>query len=269
MTQQALCNKERVKGSLELYSNVLAGGNWKDKKKMAENLNEHIKNVSLFFPVITGTLLSIRNILPWVKECVDRTIIDEAGMIDLHKTFPLLVRSRKAIIVGDPLQIEPVITLSNQRRDDYRQTAFIDRKLTEIDYHRYSPEEEHSATSYHRAAGATGEDNDKGQGICLIEHYRCQPSIIEYCNTIAQYGLEVKTEPVTSLLNSHLVAYHVEGSISRNVNEEEILAVSDVIQHLQKQGYSLQDIGVISPFNVHAMYKISVLFRHLTFMLWL
>jgi hypothetical protein len=28
--------------------------------------------------------------------------------------------------------------------------------------------------------------------------------------------------------------------------------VSDVIQHLQKQGYSLQNIGVISPFNVHA-----------------
>ncbi|MHC5597516.1 MAG: AAA domain-containing protein [Nostoc sp.] len=253
ITQQALCNKERVKGSLELYSNVLAGGNWKDKKKMAENLNEHIKNVSLFFPVITSTLLSIKNILPWVEECVDRTIVDEAGMIDLHKTFPLLVRSRKAIIVGDPLQIEPVITLSKQRRNEYCQTAFLNRGLTEIDYHRYSPEEEYSATTYHRAAGASGEDNDQGQGICLIEHYRCQPSIIEYCNAIAKYGLEVKTPPVTSLLNSHLVAYHVEGSISRNVNQEEILAVSDVIQHLQKQGYSLQDIGVISPFNVHAM----------------
>ncbi|MDZ8185835.1 MAG: AAA domain-containing protein [Nostoc sp. ChiSLP02] len=252
LTQQALCYKERVKGSLELYSNVLAGGNWKDKKKMAENLNEHIKNVSLFFPVITSTLLSIRNILPWVEECVDRTIVDEAGMIDLHKTFPLLVRSRKAIIVGDPLQIEPVITLSNQRRDEYRQTAFLDTGLTEIDYHRYSPEEEYSATTYHRAAGASGEDNDQGQGICLIEHYRCQPSIIEYCNAIAKYGLEVKTPPVTSLVNSNLVAYHVEGSISRNVNEEEVSAVGDVIQHLQKQGYSLQNIGVISPFNVHA-----------------
>lgn len=77
--------------------------------------------------------------LPWVSECVDRTIVDEAGMIDLHKTFPLLVRSRKAIIVGDPQQIQPVITLSEQRRDNYRQTAFLDRGLTDIDYHRYSP----------------------------------------------------------------------------------------------------------------------------------
>ena len=91
---------------------------------MAENLDEHIKYLSLIFPVITVTLLSVRNMLPWTKRCVDRTIVDEAGMIPLHQTFPLLVRSRKAIIVGDLLQIEPVITLSDQRRDNYRQTAF-------------------------------------------------------------------------------------------------------------------------------------------------
>ena len=251
LTQQALRYKDRVKTSLELYSNVISGTG-KDINRMAENLDEHIKNLSLMFPAITSTLLSIRNMLPWVSQCVDRTIIDEAGMIDLHKTFPLLVRSRKAIIVGDPLQIEPVITLSNRRRDNYRQTAFLDKGLTENDYHRYSPEEEYSATTYHRAAGATGEENDKGQGICLIEHYRCQPSIIQYCNAIANYGLEVKTKPVDSLLESHLIAYHVEGNIHNNVNEEEITAVSEIIQHLLTQGYSIEDIGVISPFNVHA-----------------
>lgn len=251
LTQQALCDKDRVKYSLELYSSVILG-TWKDKNKMAENLDEHIKNVSLMFPAITSTLLSIRNMLPWVSECVDRTIIDEAGMIDLHKTFPLLVRSRKAIIVGDPLQIEPVITLSEQRRDNYRQTAFLDKGLTENDYHRYSPEEEYNATTYHRAAGASGEDNDQGQGICLIEHYRCQPSIIQYCNAIANYGLQVKTKPVASLLESHLIAYHVEGNIHNNINEEEITAVSEIIQHLLTQGYSIEDIGVISPFKVHA-----------------
>ncbi len=251
LTYQALCYKESVKYSLKLYSSVLSGTS-KDKDKMAENLDEHIKNVSLMFPIITTTLLSIRNMLPWVSECVDRTIVDEAGMIDLHKTFPLLVRSRKAIIVGDPQQIEPVITLSKQRRKNYRQTAFLERGLTDIDYHRYSPEEEYSATTYHRAAGASGEKNNQGQGICLIEHYRCQPSIIEYCDAIANYGLEVKTKPVTSLLQTNLIAYDVEGKINNNVNEEEVSAVSDLIQHLLNQGYLLEDIGVISPFKVHA-----------------
>ncbi|MEQ8752281.1 MAG: AAA domain-containing protein [Coleofasciculus sp. G1-WW12-02] len=254
LTQQALQHKGHVKSSLELYSSILSG-NRKDKYKMAENLDEHIKALSLMFPVITGALLSIRNMLPWVEECVDRTIVDEAGMIPLHQTFPLLVRSHKAIIVGDPLQIEPIISLSDQRRHNYRQTAFLDRGLTEIDYHRYSPEEEYSATSYHRAAGASGEDNDKGQGICLTEHYRCQHSIIQYCNKIANYGnygLEVKSEPVTPLLESNLIAYHVEGNIKGNVNEEEVDAICDLIQHLCKKGYSLEDIGVISAFRAQA-----------------
>ena len=190
--------------------------------------------------------------LPRISECVDRTIIDEAGMIPLHQSFPLLVRSRKAIIVGDPLQIEPVITLSDQRRDNYRQTAFIDKGLTEIDYHCYSPEEEYSTTTYHRAAGVTGEDGNTGNGIRLMEHYRCQPSIIQYCNAIAGYGLEIKTEPVDSLLESHLIAYDVEGNIRNNVNEEEVTAVCEIIQHLLDQGYSLKDIGVISAFRAQA-----------------
>lgn len=251
LNQQALYNKDRAKQTLELYSSVLSGYR-KDKDRMAENLDEHIKYLSLIFPVVTTTLPSVRNMLPWIEECVDRTIVDEAGMIDQHKTFPLLVRSGKAIIVGDPLQIEPIITLSEQRRDNYGQTAFLDRGLTEIDYHRYSPEEEYSATTYHRAAGASGEDNDQGHGIFLKEHYRCQPSIIQYCNAITNYDLEIKTEPVNSLLDSHLIAYDVEGNIHNNANEEEVTAVGEIIQHLVKQGYSLEDIGVISPFNVHA-----------------
>ncbi|MCG6138333.1 MAG: AAA domain-containing protein [Nostoc sp. LLA-1] len=250
LTQEALQSKGEVKKTLELYSSFLSGA-WKSKYTIAENLDEHIKNLSLLFPVVTSTLLSIRNMLPWVSECVDRTIVDEAGMIDLHKTFPLLVRSRKAIIVGDPLQIEPIISLSNQTRENYRQTSFLDKGLTEIDYHRYSPEED-SATTYHRAAGASGEDNEKSQGICLIEHYRCQPSIIKYCDTIAGYGLEVKTELVDSKLESNLIAYHVEGNSHNKVNQEEVTAVCEIIQHLLNQGYLLEDIGVISPFKLHA-----------------
>lgn len=251
LTQQAFSKKDSVKSSLKLYSNSISS-TWKDIRKMGENLNEHIQNVSLIFPVITTTLLSIRNMLPWVEECIDRTIVDEAGMIDQHKTFPLLVRSYRAIIVGDPLQIEPIITLSKQRRENYLQTAFLDKGLTEIDYHRYSPEEEYSATTYHRAAGANGEDEDKGKGITLREHYRCQPSIIEYCNKIAGYDLEVKTDEESSKLESNLIAYHVEGNITNNVNKEEVTAVFELVQHLLNQGYLLKDIGVISPFKVHA-----------------
>lgn len=255
LKQEALRNKEQIKKALTAYSNFITGSE-RNRSYFSQNskkLEENLKAISLIFPVITSTLLSVKNMLPCVTNCVDRIIVDEAGMIPQHQTFPLLFRCQKAIIVGDPLQIEPIINLTNQRRDQYRDSAFIERRLSELDYHLYSPEKTELATTYHRAAGASGEDGDAGQGIKLVEHYRCQPSIIQFCDRIVGYGLQVKTKPVSSLLTTNLVAYHVEGSIDQdNVNTEEVAVVSEVIKHLISQGYSPEEIGVISPFSIHA-----------------
>lgn len=251
LNQHALRNREDVKRALTSYSNFFSGNN-KTPNTFAKNSDDYLRALSLIFPVITCTLQSVRNMLPSVKECIDRTIVDEAGMIPLHQTFPLLVRSRNAIIVGDPLQIEPIISLASQRREQYCKTAFLDCGLSETEYHCYSPEQIECATTYHRAAGASGEEGDTGQGIRLIEHYRCQRSIIQYCNRIVGYELEVKTKPTSSPLGTNLIAYHVEGNIKGKVNQQEVTAVDELIKHLVNQGYSPEDIGVISPFRVHA-----------------
>jgi superfamily I DNA and/or RNA helicase len=251
LTQQALQDKDNIKKALKSYLDCISR-NSPTPQMFPQNQDESFKAISLIFPVITCGLLSVRNMLPRVSMCVDRTIVDEAGMILQHQTFPLLARSRKAIIVGDPLQIEPIIPLSKERRNDYYQTAFINKKLAEIDYHRYSPEQTDKATTYHRAAGATGENGNTGNGIRLMEHYGCQPSIIEYCNNIAKYGLEVKTIQKPSLLEYNLIAHHVEGNLEGKVNQEEVTAILDLIPGLLSKGYSIADIGVISPFKVHA-----------------
>jgi predicted nucleic acid-binding Zn-ribbon protein len=113
LVQETLKRKKDVKDALDKYQKVIP-----DKANLSEtSIPDLFKTLSLMFPVITCTLHSVRNMLPWVKECVDRVIIDESGMIPLHYTFPLLVRSRKAIVVGDPLQIEPIIDQSQQTLD--------------------------------------------------------------------------------------------------------------------------------------------------------
>ena len=251
LTQQALQDKDNVKKALKSYLDCISR-NSPTPQMFPKNQDEYFKAISLIFPVITCGLLSVRNMLPRVSICVDRTIVDEAGMIPQHQTFPLLVRSRKAIIVGDPLQIEPIITLTKETRKNYYQTAFIKKNLCEIDYHSYSPEQIDKATTYHRAAGAKGENCNIGNGIRLMEHYRCQPSIIEYCNNVAGYGLKVKTIAKPSLLEFNLIAHHVEGNLEGKVNKEEVTAILDLIPRLLSKGYSIADIGVISPFKVHA-----------------
>ncbi|GAB4230006.1 MAG: hypothetical protein Kow00121_58810 [Elainellaceae cyanobacterium] len=250
LLQEALKQKKDVKDALETYLKALPGGT---RQVRSINPDKLFKSLSLVFPVITCTLLSVRNMLPWLEEeYVDRAIVDESGMIPLHQTFPLLVRSRKAIIVGDPLQIEPIVNQTQETLERYLQEFFIHGGLTQEEYYRYSPDATETATTYHRAAGATGENNDVGQGIQLLEHYRCQPNIIAYCNHIAKYGLSCETPLKDSLIGSHLVAYHVDGKITENVNQKEIEAIHDIIQHLIKHGYSAKDIGVISFFRAQA-----------------
>lgn len=254
LVQEALRRKASIEAALRLYLKVLPGETERAKtiRRMSENLDEHLKALSLMFPVITCTLLSIRNMLPWIDECVDRVIVDESGMIPLQQTFPLLVRTRKAIVVGDPLQIEPIMDQSQQTLDNYFQKAFNERGLTQEDYYRYSPDEIDTATTYHRAAGVSGRPDDPGQRIQLVEHYRCQPNIIAFCDRIASYGLIPKTEPKDSLLGPNLIAYHVEGNMIAKENREEITAIHEVIQHLVNHGYSPEEIGVISAFRAQA-----------------
>lgn len=263
LLQEALRQKEVVLQSLSAYEKMIgASGSDKDKNidQMAAELDKHMRALSLLFPVVTSSLLSVRNMLPWTDTCVDLTIIDEAGMILLHESFPSLVKTRKALIVGDPLQIEPIISISKRSLYDYQKDAFLSKGLNQDDYYLYSPSELETATTYHRGANA----NVKGElanEIKLKEHFRCQKSIIDYCSDIANYDLDCKTKPSGSLLGSvkgqkdgkNMVAYHVEGKIRNQVNVDEVEAVCDIFSYLVRdRGYRVEDIGVVSPFSTHA-----------------
>ena len=113
-------------------------------------------------------------------------------------------------MVGDPLQLEPVISFSNQTLEEYRTEVFLLRRLTDDDYERYSPVA--GSTAYHRVAGASGLSGDLGAGIILKEHHRCVPPIITFCDRLCNYGLLVKTSPRDSALGPNLIAYHVKGN---------------------------------------------------------
>lgn len=255
LEQETLRNKDRVSAALHLYQGILPGEPTKAKtiRHMEDDLNRHLQSISLMFPVVTSTLLSVKNMVPWLTECIDRVIIDEAGMITIHQPFPLLVRSRKATIVGDPFQIQPIVNQGETTLVRYY-TEFFENNaaLTSEDVQRYSPDEIKTATTYHRAAGASGNNDDIGQGIRLLEHYRCHPDIISFCDDIIRYGLTPNTAREPSLVGPNLLAYHVEGKMNVKVNQEEIEAVKKVVEHLIDHGYSAQDIGVISAFRAQA-----------------
>ncbi|QLE53065.1 DNA helicase (plasmid) [Nostoc sp. C057] len=250
--QEALRRKDEVIASFRTYI-ALLNGEWDAYRQLSLNWKNIYRDISLLFPVFLCTLHSIRNLLPYPDSgCIDQVIVDEAGQIPPHQVFPVLVRCNRALIVGDPLQLEPVVNLSDQKKEEYRSKSFLEQGLTDVDYDRYSPT---ASTAYHRAAGASGQIQDIGQGIILKYHYRCVPMIANFCDRLCNYGMIIKTEPKTSRLGTNLIACNVEGKLENNVNWAEVDAVEALIEELLAAGYclnptdSLNEIGVISPYR--------------------
>ncbi len=256
----AVRRKDEIIASIRIYIDVISPQwNYEARRKFASSWSTILKDVSLLFPVFASTLHSIRNLLPLTDSgCIDRLIVDEAGMIPLHQLFPALVRCNKAMVVGDPLQLEPIIPFSQSTQEQYHSLAFTERGLSDTDYECYSPTAIETTTAYHRAAGVLGESIEAGNGIILTEHHRCAPSIIALSERLCHYGLVLKTSEKPSKLGSNLIAYHVEGNYDQHTNPQEIEAICSLMKHLVASGYCLlspndeNTIGVISPYRAQA-----------------
>jgi hypothetical protein len=255
--QEAIRRKEQVIASLRIYVDVL-NKDWNAERQFRSDGHKIYRHVSLLFPVFFSTLHSLRRLFPQQMDgCIDLLIVDEAGQISPHLPIPALVRSRRAIVLGDPFQLEPVVTLGHSDKDRYRAKAFLGRGLTDADFDRYSPT---VGTAYHRSAGASGQDGDLGNGILLRYHYRSVPVIANFCNSLC-YGnrMIIKTNPNPSLLGANLIAIHVEGNHANHVNTAEIARVEALIEELLAAGYCLDSpdnqntIGVISPYRLQAL----------------
>src|SRR5579883_1126621 len=252
--QEARRRKDEVIASIRTYIDVL-NNEGEAFRQLAINWRNIYRDISLLFPVFLCTLHSIRRLFPYPDNgCIAQVIVDEAGQIPPHQVFPVLVRSHQALIIGDPLQLEPIVNLSNQNKEEYRSKSFLEQGLTDSDYDRYSPT---ASTAYHRAAGASGQPRDIGHGIILKYHYRCVPVIANFCDRLCNYGMVIKTKPKPSRLGANLIAYHVEGKLENQVNWAEVDTVESLIEEVLAAGYCLNSsdsesaIGVISPYRHH------------------
>lgn len=110
-----------------LYSLILL---W-DGKYNAEDKAQifpHLLN-SLFFlvPVVSTTFASVQKMLEYVgKEELGLLIVDEAGQAAPQCAVGALWRAKKAIIVGDPKQVEPVVTTDETLMSLYQKKCNID-----------------------------------------------------------------------------------------------------------------------------------------------
>ncbi|QHM73821.1 AAA domain-containing protein [Mixta intestinalis] len=227
-----------------------------------EKLDEFYRALSLVYPVMATTLVSAWKMAGYrkLKELKGHkpwhlALCDEAGMISVESLVPLLSRSEKAMIVGDPLQIEPIRNLSENMQTRLHERYFADDNAL---YERVSPA---TVTGWHRAAGTlTGRPDEIGSGIILDEHRRCQKPIADLFIRLAGYrGVTVETAAPDERIarafeksgGHHLMFYSVEGRKGDvvNTNLDEIEAIEQLLNKLEAAGYNLSaDIGIVTPY---------------------
>ncbi|RXK00458.1 hypothetical protein CRU98_04680 [Arcobacter sp. CECT 8986] len=268
-----LKNKTKIVQSLEEWYYAISFYGRDDRKsEFYKNLKYHKKNISLVYPVMTSTLASSMSLFySQNSDIYDYLIVDEAGMITLNLLFPLLCRSKKTIVVGDPKQLEPIITLSddekNALKDEWHFITNDDNKKI-VEYERFSPT---MSSSYHRVAKCnTSKYDDIGNGIELDEHRRCLEDIAQIFIKIAKYDrLKIKTssletnnrlyKPYINFGNKSIYHFNVQiNQMKNNINEKEIKEIDKILEQLNLAGFDLyNDIGIITPYRNQASKLIS------------
>jgi very-short-patch-repair endonuclease len=206
--------------------------------------------VTKILPCWAVTSLSARGRLPFQAGLFDLVVIDEASQCDIASALPLLFRAKRAVIIGDPLQLKHVSTVAPQE----------DRLILAA-----------HGLAEGRAAWAYSVNSlfDLARSLCrhedivnLRDHHRSHRDIIAFSNRhFYRGGLCVATDHET--LNRPQASgpavrwVDVRGKVMRPSRGGALNAVEAeaVLRELRKliveQGYQGL-IGVVTPFRAQA-----------------
>ncbi|MBQ9239130.1 MAG: DNA helicase, partial [Treponema sp.] len=189
---------------------------------------ENLHKLQAVFPLIATTCSSAHK-LGDAKPQFDMTIIDEASQCNTAVSLVPIIRGRSLMLVGDPQQLNPVITL------DAGINQALKEKYTISDDYDYIT---HSIYKAFLANDAVSEE------ILLHNHYRCAKEIIEFSNK--KYYADRLNVMRECRVKNPLAFCNVEDSgdsIKNSSQAEAKKVVSYIKEHPDTR------IGIITPFR--------------------
>jgi hypothetical protein len=201
---------------------------------------------------------------PPLTNLLDVLMIDEAGQTTPEVGVAIFGLARKAIVVGDIKQIEPIwnipskIDVGNLSKNDL---------LSENTMHSMNEYELYGVLASNgsimkmaQIATSYKEKDTSEKGLLLREHRRCYDEIIGYCNLLAYDGqlVPMKGPKSNESLFSAMGILHVDGnSITRNRDRFNLNEVNAITEFLVKNKTGIEslngktveeEVGIITPF---------------------
>ena len=141
-----------------------------------------LNTVFLLTPVLSTTFASAGNMLSSIRQPgeIGCLIIDEAGQAAPQMALGSLFRCRRAIVVGDPKQVEPVVT----------DELDLIKQVIQNDYTGYYQSKTHSVQGFADRLNTVGTTYVEGEqktwvGCPLVVHRRCISPMFELSNALS------------------------------------------------------------------------------------
>jgi len=242
-----------IRHNLGALIGAMGGGDLGAPQKTAL-LTELWATLFLVIPVISTTFASVERMFRQIPpEAFGWLLIDEAGQALPPAAVGALMRSKRAIVVGDPLQIKPVVTLPSSLSESICHTLNIDPDR----WNAPNASVQTLADAASKYVTEFQQENGSRQvGAPLLVHRRCQDPMFSVSNRVAYSGLMVKAtgkrdSPIREILG-HSAWINIEGSAQEKWSCEEGEQVTQMLLRLAKAGVLNPDIFVVTPFRIVA-----------------
>lgn len=187
-------NRDKIKKNVELAKTYFLNG--RNKANLQRDMNSEQREqfiqtmydtIFLLSPILSTTFASVARFLKDLEEeSIGWLFIDEAGQATPQAAVGAIWRSKRTIVVGDPLQVPPVVTLST---DKLKYIAEYNTKLdSKKDYFYTLARPEVSVQEFADLNNLYGgemkdtEGNSIWLGSPLRVHRRCEEPMFTICN---------------------------------------------------------------------------------------
>lgn len=245
---------QKVLHNLSALMGSLTSGTYRNPEKR-QLLGDLWATLFLMVPVVSTTFASVDRMLGDLEsEALGWLLIDEAGQALPQAAVGAIMRSRRSIVVGDPLQIPPVVSLPQRLTVEICSffNVNVDRWAAPDASAQTVADRASNFQSYFKSEGA-----DRLAGAPLLVHRRCEEPMFSLANLIAYDGQMVQQVENTDggevrkiLGPSKWISIDGEAQSKWCPAEGEI--VKKIFADLVKGGAVNPNIFIITPFRIVA-----------------
>ncbi len=212
-----------------------------------------LNTLLLIIPVVSTTFASVQSFLEGVRaEQLGILVVDESGQATPQSALGALWRTKKAIIVGDPLQVEPIVTIPSELRK-----RFADENDIPSAYRLPELSVQILADQLNTYGGIRNLDGETlWLGCPLVVHRRCLNPMFQISNEVAysgrMFGKTTEPSPKKKFLLQQSTWFDVKGKEKGN-KDHAVPQQIELVANLFTQAIDVYDgrpdLYIITPFT--------------------